>query len=92
VGKNLLHIARYDFSHGNFVGYWLFGWHEKFLPVSDDILCQQGTKLSEDCYKYGGENIAGEGNLAKAASLYGGALAHIEREFEDLNKLLASQV
>lgn len=33
-----------------------------------------------------------EGNLAKAASLYGGALAHIEREFEDLNKLLASQV
>lgn len=51
-----------------------------------------GTKLSEDCYRYGGENIATEGNLAKAASLYGGAVAHIEKEYEDLNKMFASQI
>jgi len=40
VGKNLLHVAPYDFSHGDFAGNWFFGWHEKFFPVSDDILCQ----------------------------------------------------
>lgn len=48
--------------------------------------------MSEDCYKYGGENKASDEILAKAASLYGGALINIEKENEDFNKLLTSQV
>ncbi|KAJ0983019.1 hypothetical protein J5N97_011274 [Dioscorea zingiberensis] len=51
-----------------------------------------GTKLSEDCYKYGTDNNASDGSLAKAASLYGGALLNIEKEHEDFNKVLSSQV
>ncbi|XP_010929395.1 SH3 domain-containing protein 3 [Elaeis guineensis] len=51
-----------------------------------------GTKLSEDCYKYGGENKASDEILAKSASLYGGALINIEKEHEDFNKLLTSQI
>ncbi|ONK74927.1 uncharacterized protein A4U43_C03F11540 [Asparagus officinalis] len=62
------------------------------LAIINSKHVEVGTKLTEDCYKYGGENIANEGNLAKAASLYGGAIAHIEREYEDLNKLLSSQI
>lgn len=62
------------------------------LTIINSKHIEVGTKLSEDCYKYGGENMSSEGNLAKAASLYGGALAHIEREYEDLNKLLGSQI
>lgn len=62
------------------------------LAIMNSKHVEVGTKLSEDCYKYGGENMSNEGNLAKAASFYGGALAHMEREYEDLNKLLSSQI
>ena len=48
-------------------------------------------KFSEDCCKYGSENI-NDGVLAKAASLYGGALVHVEKEHEELNSVLSSQV
>ncbi|XP_058095395.1 SH3 domain-containing protein 3 isoform X3 [Magnolia sinica] len=50
-----------------------------------------GTKLSEDCIKYGSENISAE-TLAKAASLYGDARVHVEKEQEDFNRTLSSQV
>lgn len=51
-----------------------------------------GTKLSEDCYKYDGENKTSDAMLVKAASLYGGALINVEKEHEDFNKLLTSQI
>jgi hypothetical protein len=51
-----------------------------------------GTKFSEDCFRYGGENSASDESLAKAASLYGGALRNVEKEYEDLNRILTSQV
>ncbi|GAB2287614.1 SH3 domain-containing protein 3 [Dionaea muscipula] len=50
-----------------------------------------GTKLSEDCCKYGAENIEDD-LLAKAASMYGDARKHMEKEQEDLNRLLISQI
>ncbi|XP_039141097.1 LOW QUALITY PROTEIN: SH3 domain-containing protein 3-like [Dioscorea cayenensis subsp. rotundata] len=50
------------------------------------------TKLSEDCYKYGTDNNVSDGSLAKEASLYGGALLNIEKEHEEFNKVLSSQV
>ncbi|KAL8130456.1 hypothetical protein V2J09_019611 [Rumex salicifolius] len=49
------------------------------------------TKLSEDCCKYGSENIEDD-ILAKAASIYGDARKHIVKEQEDLNRLIMSQV
>ncbi|XP_009610883.1 SH3 domain-containing protein 3 [Nicotiana tabacum] len=52
---------------------------------------EAGTKLSEDCCKYGVENPNDE-VLAKAASIYGDARKHAEKEVEDLNKLFFSQV
>ncbi|CAN4105735.1 unnamed protein product [Withania somnifera] len=52
---------------------------------------EAGTKLSEDCCKYGVKNPNDE-VLAKAASIYGDARKHAEKEVEDLNKLLFSQV
>ncbi|KAL6992321.1 SH3 domain-containing protein 3 [Sarracenia purpurea var. burkii] len=52
---------------------------------------EAGTKLSEDCFKYGVENIDDK-ILAKAASLYGDARKHMEQELEDLNKQLFSQI
>lgn len=55
------------------------------------FLCQSGTKLSEDCSRYGAENI-NDKILAKGASIYGDARKHVEKEQEDLNKLLSSQV
>lgn len=53
-----------------------------------------GTKLAEDCCKYGTENSQNidENILAKAAAIYGDARKHVEKEQEDFNKLLASQV
>jgi hypothetical protein len=51
-----------------------------------------GTKFSEDCYRYGSENNASDEALRKAASLYGGALINIEKEYEDFNRILSSQV
>lgn len=50
-----------------------------------------GTKFSEDCYRYGSENNASDEALRKAASLYGGALRNIEKEYEDFNRILSSQ-
>uniref|UniRef100_A0A803MV80 SH3 domain-containing protein n=1 Tax=Chenopodium quinoa TaxID=63459 RepID=A0A803MV80_CHEQI len=52
---------------------------------------EAGTKLSEECCKYGAENIE-DNILAKAASIYGDARKHVEKEQEDLNKLLLSQI
>ncbi|KAF9621369.1 hypothetical protein IFM89_020028 [Coptis chinensis] len=50
-----------------------------------------GTKLSEDCSRYGSEN-ANDNILVKAASVYGDARIHVEKEQEDLNRLLSSQI
>uniref|UniRef100_A0A6N2M7W0 SH3 domain-containing protein n=1 Tax=Salix viminalis TaxID=40686 RepID=A0A6N2M7W0_SALVM len=52
---------------------------------------EAGTKLSEDCCRYGLENI-NENILAKAAAIYGDALKHVEQEQDDLNRQLSSQV
>ncbi|KAL7211518.1 hypothetical protein ACSBR2_014392 [Camellia fascicularis] len=52
---------------------------------------EAGTKLSEDCFKYGIENIDDK-ILAKAASLYGDARKNVEQEQEDLNRQLFSQI
>ncbi|XP_057472242.1 SH3 domain-containing protein 3-like [Actinidia eriantha] len=52
---------------------------------------EAGTKLSEDCFKYGVEN-ADDKILAKAASLYGDARKHMEQEQGDLNRQLFSQI
>lgn len=48
--------------------------------------------MSEDCFRYGSENNTNDALLAKAASLYGGALRNVEKEHEDFNKLLSLQV
>ncbi|KAL5972557.1 hypothetical protein ACLOJK_039361 [Asimina triloba] len=58
---------------------------------ADKSLCQSGAKLSEDCIKYGTENFS-VGILAKAASLYGDSRVHVEKEREEFNKMLSSQV
>ncbi|KAI5396003.1 Multiple organellar RNA editing factor 3 [Lathyrus oleraceus] len=50
-----------------------------------------GTKLSEECCRYGAENNS-DNILAKAASVYGDARKHVEKEHEELNRLLSSQV
>ena len=42
--------------------------------------------------RYGGENNADGEALTKAASLYGGALRNVEKEYEDFNRTLCSQV
>ncbi|KAM1883485.1 hypothetical protein ACFX13_004841 [Malus domestica] len=52
---------------------------------------EAGTKLSEDCSRYGAENPSDK-ILAKGASIYGDARKHVEKEQEDLNKLLSSQI
>ncbi|KAF4347024.1 hypothetical protein F8388_017841 [Cannabis sativa] len=52
---------------------------------------ETGTKLSEDCCRYGSENID-DYILAKAASIYGDARKHVEKEQEEFNKLLSLQV
>lgn len=49
------------------------------------------TKLSEDCGKYGSES-AEDDSLAKAISAYGDARKKIEKEQDDLNRLMLSQV
>ncbi|KAJ4975819.1 hypothetical protein NE237_000925 [Protea cynaroides] len=59
------------------------------------IGCKQieiGTKLSEDCCKYGREHINDDDILAMAASQYGDALIHVQKEQEDLNNLLFSLI
>lgn len=52
---------------------------------------EAGNKLSEDCCKYGVENGHDE-ILAKAATIYGDARKHVEKEQEDLNRMLFSEV
>ncbi|KAF7840398.1 SH3 domain-containing protein 3 [Senna tora] len=52
---------------------------------------EAGTKLSEDCCRYGAENVSDK-ILAKAASVYGDARKHVEKEQEEFNRLLSSQV
>ncbi|KAI7738553.1 hypothetical protein M8C21_015831 [Ambrosia artemisiifolia] len=52
---------------------------------------EAGTKLSEECCKYGVEN-ANDEILAKAASIYGDARKHVEKEQEDFTRLLFSQI
>ncbi|KAM7524941.1 hypothetical protein LguiA_014843 [Lonicera macranthoides] len=52
---------------------------------------ETGIKFSEDCCNYGAENINDE-ILSKAASIYGDARKHVEKEQEDLNRLLFSQI
>lgn len=56
------------------------------------LLIVPGTKLSEDCFRYGSENTASDAILAKAACLYGGALRNVEKEYEDFNQILSNQV
>lgn len=52
-----------------------------------------GTKLSEDCRKYGAENPSySGGTLAKAASTYSTTRANIEKERDNLNRALGSQI
>ncbi|CAN1808468.1 SH3 domain-containing protein 3, partial [Linum perenne] len=52
---------------------------------------EAGTKLSEDCFRYGTESTS-DTMLAKAAAVYGDACKHVDKETEDLNRLLSSQV
>jgi len=52
---------------------------------------ETGTKLSEECFKYAVENTDDK-ILAKAASLYGDACKNVEKEQEDLNRQLFSQI
>ncbi|XP_028092901.1 SH3 domain-containing protein 3-like isoform X2 [Camellia sinensis] len=52
---------------------------------------EAGTKLSEDCFRYGVENVDDK-SLAKAASLYGDTRKHMEQEQEDFNRQLFSQI
>lgn len=47
--------------------------------------------MAEDCCRYGAENTD-DAVLAKAASIYGDARKHVEKEQEEFNKLLSSQV
>lgn len=52
-----------------------------------------GTKLSEDCRKYGTENPCTSGDtLAKAALNYGTARVRVEKERENLHRALGTQI
>ncbi|OMO82842.1 Neutrophil cytosol factor 2 p67phox [Corchorus olitorius] len=55
---------------------------------------EAGTKFSEECCRYGTDNSENinENVLAKAAAVYGDGLKHVEKEQEDLIKLLSQQV
>ncbi|GMN43399.1 hypothetical protein TIFTF001_012601 [Ficus carica] len=63
---------------------------ESFVAIGYKHI-ETGTKLSEDCCKYGAENMD-DHILAKAASIYGDARKHVEKEQEEYNNLLSSQV
>ncbi|XP_068657054.1 SH3 domain-containing protein 3-like isoform X3 [Aristolochia californica] len=58
---------------------------------SKKIEAGEGNRFSEECLKYGNENTSA-GILAKAVCLYGEARVHVEKEQEDLSKLLSSQI
>ncbi|KEH20702.1 clathrin-binding protein [Medicago truncatula] len=62
---------------------------ETFTAISYKHI-ETGTKLSEECCRYGAENNS-DNILAKAASVYGDARKHVEKEHEELNRLLSSQ-
>ncbi|CAN0865228.1 SH3 domain-containing protein 3 [Linum grandiflorum] len=49
------------------------------------------TKLSEDCGRYGTETDS-DTMLAKAVAIYGDARKNVEKETEDLNRLLSLQI
>ncbi|KAL4308869.1 hypothetical protein GQ457_01G041420 [Hibiscus cannabinus] len=55
---------------------------------------ETGTKFSEECCRYGTENSENinENILAKAAAIYGDGHKHVEKEQDDLIKLLSQQV
>ncbi|KAL4290248.1 hypothetical protein GQ457_14G008820 [Hibiscus cannabinus] len=55
---------------------------------------EAGTKFSEECCQYGTENSENinKNLLAKAAAIYGDGCKHVEKEQEDLIKLLSQQV
>ncbi|XWS18578.1 hypothetical protein CRYUN_Cryun32bG0057000 [Craigia yunnanensis] len=55
---------------------------------------ETGTKFSEECCRYGTENSENinKNILAKAAAIYGDGRKHVEKEQEDLIKLLSQQV
>ncbi|KAF3326218.1 aldehyde dehydrogenase [Carex littledalei] len=50
-------------------------------------IARAGTKLSEDCFRYGSENTASDAILAKVACLYGGALRNVEKEYVSITSL-----
>ncbi|KAI4388466.1 hypothetical protein MLD38_000788 [Melastoma candidum] len=61
--------------------------------VHGSKLVEIGTKLSEDCRKYGSENTCTSGTtLSKAALNFSRALAQMERERGNLLKTLGTQV
>ncbi|XP_022777287.1 SH3 domain-containing protein 3-like isoform X2 [Durio zibethinus] len=55
---------------------------------------ETGTKFSEECCQCGTENSENinENILAKAAAIYGDGRKHVDKEHEDLIKLLSQQV
>lgn len=55
-------------------------------------LWKLGTKLSEECCKYGSESVDDDAMLAKSAAIYGDALKHVGKEQEEFIKLLSLQV
>jgi hypothetical protein len=63
--------------------------NENHLP---NMVLQIGNKFSEECCKYGAENVTDDGMLSKATSLYGIAIIDVEKEYEEHNKFLSSQV
>ncbi|XP_050231005.1 SH3 domain-containing protein 3 [Mercurialis annua] len=52
---------------------------------------ETGTKLAEDCCRYGTEN-ANDNILSKGAAIYGEACKHAEKEQEELIRLVSTQV
>eukprot|EP00252_Welwitschia_mirabilis_P005930 TRINITY_DN1651_c0_g1_i1.p1 TRINITY_DN1651_c0_g1~~TRINITY_DN1651_c0_g1_i1.p1 ORF type:complete len:373 (-),score=100.18 TRINITY_DN1651_c0_g1_i1:524-1642(-) len=54
---------------------------------------EAGAKLSEDCRKYGSENPSCSGVLlAKSALFYSAARSEVEKERENLNRVLSAQI
>ncbi|KAK6123936.1 hypothetical protein DH2020_042281 [Rehmannia glutinosa] len=64
---------------------------EAFTAVGYKHIEAVGNQVVEDCSKYGVENASDE-ILAKTASVYGDARKHVEKEQDDFNRLLFTQV
>lgn len=74
-----------------FLSMWSVNGSYKYLAVYWN--CIIGNKLAEDSKKYGVENTCTSGNtLSKAAMSYGRARGQIEKERENLQKALGTQV